>query len=204
MSWTAPPARPVTLGLLAGGQGTRLGVVDKAWLLRDGESQVVRLIAMFPSVSDVLVSSNSSDPRYASLGLRVVADATPGLGPVAGLTALANACRTPWLLTLPVDTLDPPANLVERLLEAVRSEGIATGAVVHDDEGLQPLAALWATGVLAVNAPAALAAGRLAVQELVTAAGLRTVRLHGVRLGNLNTFDDLAAAHVALPDGGHR
>ena len=204
MSWTAPPARPVTLGLLAGGQGTRLGVVDKAWLLRDGESQVVRLIAMFPSVSDVLVSSNSSDPRYASLGLRVVADATPGLGPVAGLAALANACRTPWLLTLPVDTLDPPANLVERLLEAVRSEGIATGAVVQDDEGLQPLAALWATDVLAVHAPTALAAGRLAVHQLVAAAGLRTVRLHGIRLGNLNTLDDLAAARVALPDGGHR
>ena len=199
-----PPALPVTLGLLAGGQGTRLGVVDKAWLLRDGESQVVRLIGMFPSVSDVLVSSNGSDPRYASLGLRVVADATPGLGPVAGLAALASACRTPWLLTLPVDTLDPPVDLVDRLLDSVRADGLAAGAVVQDDEGLQPLAALWATQALAVHAPAALAAGRLAVHELVAATGLRTVRLHGVRLGNLNTFDDLAAAHVALPDGGHR
>ena len=204
MSWAVPPALPVTLGLLAGGQGTRLGVVDKAWLLRDGESQVVRLIGMFPSVSDVLVSSNGSDPRYASLGLRVVADATPGLGPVAGLAALASACRTPWLLTLPVDTLDPPVDLVDRLLDSVRADGLAAGAVVQDDEGLQPLAALWATQALAVHAPAALAAGRLAVHELVAATGLRTVRLHGVRLGNLNTFDDLAAAHVALPDGGHR
>lgn len=204
MSRAAPRARPVTLGLLAGGQGTRLGVVDKAWLLRDGQPQVVRLAGMFPAVSDVLVSSNRFDPRYASLGLRVVADATPRLGPVAGLAALADACRTPWLLTLPVDMLDPPADLLERLLGAAEAGGSPAGEVVQDDEGLQPLAALWATDVLAVHASAALAAGRLAVHELVTAAGLRTVRLHGVRLGNLNTFDDLAAARVTLPDGTHR
>jgi len=204
VSRAAPSALPVTLGLLAGGQGTRLGVVDKAWLVRDDQAQVVRLVAKFLTVSDVLVSSNGSDPRYASLGLRVVADATPGLGPVAGLAALANACGTPWLLTLPVDTLDPPADLVERLLGAVEAGGSPVGAVVQDDEGLQPLTALWATDVLAVHAPAALAAGRLAVHALVATAGLRTVRLRGVRLGNLNTLDDLAAARVTLPDGGLR
>ena len=204
MTRAAADAPPVTLGLLAGGQGTRLGGVDKAWLLRDGQPQVARLAALFPGVSELLVSSNGPVAGYASLGLRVIADATPGLGPVAGLAALANACRTPWLLTLPVDAVDPPVDLLERLMDAALAESGVAGAVVHDDEGLQPLAALWATDVLAIHARAALAAGRLAVHQLVAAAGLRTVRLHGVRLGNLNTFDDLAAAHVALPDGGHR
>ncbi len=66
---------PVTLGLLAGGQGRRLGGVDKAWLVRDGQPQVERLAAMFPGVSAVLVSSNAVDGRYAASGLRVVADA---------------------------------------------------------------------------------------------------------------------------------
>ena len=58
MTRAAADARQVTLGLLAGGQGTRLGGVDKAWLLRDGQPQVVRLAALFPAVSEVLVSSN--------------------------------------------------------------------------------------------------------------------------------------------------
>ncbi len=204
MTRAAADARPVTLGLLAGGQGTRLGGVDKAWLLCDGQPQVVRLAALFPEVAEVLVSSNGPVAGYALLGLRVIADTTPGLGPVAGLAALANACRTPWLLTLPVDAVDPPVDLLERLMDAALAESGVAGAVVHDDEGLQPLAALWATDVLAIHARAALAAGRLAVHQLVDAARLRPTRLPGVQLGNLNTFDDLEAARATLPDGGSR
>ena len=195
---------PVTLGLLAGGQGRRLGGVDKAWLVRDGQPQVERLASMFPGVSAVLVSSNAVNGRYAASGLRVVADATPGLGPVAGLAALAGACRTPWLLSVPVDTLDPPPGLAAWLLAEARRGAPPAGVVVRDDDGLQPLVALWRVDALLDGAAHALAARRLAVRELVHAMGVRTLILPGVRLGNLNTPDDLRAAGMGLPEGDNR
>ena len=33
----------ITVGILGGGRATRLGGADKAWLIRDGQPQVLRL-----------------------------------------------------------------------------------------------------------------------------------------------------------------
>ncbi|MFP7721580.1 molybdenum cofactor guanylyltransferase [Lysobacter sp. A3-1-A15] len=194
-------ALPVTLGLIAGGRGTRLGGVDKAWLLRDGQPQVARLAGAFDGIAEVLVSSNSHDPRYAALGFHTVRDAAVGWGPIAGLSELAARCRTPWLMTLPVDVLDPSPELPGWLLAAARQDPGVPGIVVQDDGGLQPLVALWRREVLAEHARRALDAGRLAVRDLVAVAGLATLPLPGRRLGNLNTLGDLHAAHVVLPQG---
>ena len=96
-----PPASPlppsdITLGLIAGGRGERLGGVDKAWLNRGGVPQVVRWRERFAhEVGAVLVSSNRSDPRYAALGFATVADAerTAGQGPLAGLAPAAQGAQ---------------------------------------------------------------------------------------------------------------
>src|SRR5690606_15951399 len=97
----------ITLGLLAGGKATRLGGRDKAWLVRDGMSQLERWQRRFASETTTLLVSSSRDPqRYAERGIATVADAVPGLGPLSGLEALAKACATPWLFTLPIDLHD--------------------------------------------------------------------------------------------------
>src|SRR5690606_16823716 len=86
-----------TLGLLAGGRATRLGGLDKAWLQRGGIPQVVRLAGRVrDEVDAVLVSANRDPGRYREHGFVPVADRHPGLGPLAGLDALAAACTTPW------------------------------------------------------------------------------------------------------------
>src|SRR5690606_8900263 len=94
----------VTLGLLAGGRATRLGGIDKAWLLRDGMPQVQRWQRRFGGEVDAILASGHGDAApYAALGIAVVADRVRDAGPLAGLDALARACATRWLLTLPVD-----------------------------------------------------------------------------------------------------
>src|SRR5690606_32957426 len=96
-----------TLGILAGGRALRLGGRDKAWLERDGTPQVLRWRNRFQGqVDEMLVSANQAHERYREYGIEVVSDAVPGAGPLAGLDALARACSTPWLLTLPVDLVD--------------------------------------------------------------------------------------------------
>ncbi|QWP75026.1 molybdenum cofactor guanylyltransferase [Lysobacter sp. K5869] len=184
----------VTLGLLAGGRATRLGGIDKAWLLRDGEPQALRLARAFaPVVVATAVSANRDLPRYARYGLRAVADRVPDLGPLGGVDALAAAADTPWLLTLPVDALNAEVALLSALAAAQNGQG----AYAVDDDGVQPLFALWPVAALRAALAPALAQRRLAVRELQAGLGMAALRLSGLRLGNLNTPADLAAAGIA-------
>ena len=179
-----------TLGLLAGGRATRLGGLDKAWLEKGGEPQVLRLARRVQGEVDVvLVSANRDLERYASHGLATVVDRQPGLGPLGGLDALAWGCTTPWLLTLPVDLV----SINDCLLRSLRAAG-RDGAWAEDDDGRQPLVALWRTGALRAALPAALDSGDLSTQSLQARLDMVAVRFTGLRFGNLNTPADLAAA----------
>jgi len=193
--------REVTLGILAGGRAQRLGGCDKAWLQRDGQALVQRLAqALTPSVAAVLVSANRDLPRYAAAGLHALPDriaAPPGaersLGPIAGLDALSAACATPWLLTLPVDLCRLPSALLDRLIAA---SGDGDGAYAEDDDGEQPLVALYRVSRLRPALAAALEAGRYAPRALQLQLALACMPLPGLRLGNLNTPQDLRAAGI--------
>src|SRR3546814_18111912 len=93
----------VTLGLLAGGRATRLGGIDKAWLQRDGMSQVQRWQQRFdPEVDAILASSNGDSGPDAAIGIPVLADPVRDAGPISGLDAFAAARGTPWFLPLPI------------------------------------------------------------------------------------------------------
>ncbi len=187
----------LTLGLLAGGRGSRLGGVDKAWLERDGVPQVLRFARRFPGeTGPVLVSANTDLARYADAGLATVVDRLePGSGPLAGLDALAAACTTEWLLTLPVDLFD----VNDCLVRSLASGAAPSGAVAEDDDGPQPLVALYRCEPLRRALSVMVAEGQLAPRQLGQRLGLGRVRLRGVRFGNLNTPQDLAAARIALP-----
>jgi len=134
----------------------------------------------------------------------------PDQGPLGGLEALAAACTTPWLLTVPVDLVFVNDGLVPTL----SSSAGETGASVEDEDGPQPLVALWNVAALrtalpseaavipakAAVIPAKAGIHDLSVQGLQARLHMPRIRLPGVRLGNLNTFDDLANAGARLPD----
>ena len=187
----------VTLGILAGGRGSRLGGCDKAWIVRDGKTQVERMARRFErDVARVLVSANRDPEKFAALGFDVVADRVTGLGPLGGLDALAHACTTPWLLTVPVDLVF----VNDCLLPTLANAG-GQGASVEDDDGPQPLIALWQIDALRSSFPRRREPGLadLSVQSLQTELAMPRMRLAGVRFGNLNTFDDLAAVGATIP-----
>lgn len=186
-------ATPTTLGLIAGGRATRLGGTDKAWLEKDGVPQVLHLSARVRGeVEAVLVSANRDLERYVDHGLAVVADRSPDLGPLGGLDALVGACATPWLLTLPVDLV----SVNDCLLRSLRAAG-GDGAWAEDDDGRQPLVALWRVEALRAALPAALESGDLSIRGLQAGLDMSVVRFEGLRFGNLNTPADLAAAGYA-------
>lgn len=182
----------ITLGILAGGRATRLDGRDKAWLERGGTPLVLALAQrLAPEVDAVIASANRTPERYLSHGLRAVHDRVAGIGPLGGLDALAAACRTPWLLTLPVDVV----SVNDCLLRTLRAAG-GDGAWAEDDDGPQPLVALWRTDSLRAAAGEAIATGDFAIHALQSRLGMACMRFAGVRFGNLNTPADLAAAGI--------
>lgn len=184
------PPDALTLGVLAGGQARRLGGRDKAWLTCHGEPQLLRLIAAFRGrCGQVLVSANRQLERYREHGLIALPDVHADCGPIAGLEALATACTTPWLLTVPVDAVAVDAGLADAL--AQRGE---RGAVAQDAAGLQPLFALYRVADLHAALATAIAGGRYAVRDLQASLQLPTVAFAPQRFGNLNTPEDLRAA----------
>lgn len=181
-----------TLGILAGGRATRLGGRDKAWLARGGEPLVVALSRRLGNTADaVLVGANGDPARYRAHGMDVVPDRIAGIGPLGGLDALAGACTTPWLFTVPVDALEVDAGV----LHGLRAAG-GDGAWAEDDDGPQPLVALWRVDALRAALPPALASGEHAAHALQSRLRMARVRFAGARFGNLNTPGDLAAAGI--------
>ena len=183
----------ITLGILAGGRASRLGGRDKAWLQRDGVPQVVRIAKRFADeCGAALVSANRDLPRYTEHDLTAVADRITNIGPLGGLDALASACDTPWLLSIPVDIV----NTNDCLLRTLANAG-GDGAAAEDDDGLQPLVALYRVESLRAAVAASIAAGDFSIQAMQARLSLPRVRFAGLRFGNLNTPDDLRLAGYA-------
>ncbi|WP_374602304.1 molybdenum cofactor guanylyltransferase [Arenimonas sp.] len=179
-------ADAVTLGLLAGGRGERVGGCDKAWLPRRGRPAIDTLLQELTDAGFAarLASVRAPDLRWGERGFTCVQDRRPGQpGPLAGLEALASACRTPWLLVLPVDVFDLPANLFDQFASVAATRG----AWLRDAGGLQPLVGLWPRGELHAAATSALDAGEATVHRALATLRPATLDISPARLGNANT-----------------
>lgn len=178
----------VTLGILAGGRATRLGGVDKAFVEFRGRRLLERTLDMAGNGFAARLASHPGEGnRFRELGLLAVRDLRPGFpGPLAGIEALLARCQGEWLLTLPVDLRDIPANLCEKLLATNPGQG----AFVRDAEGCQPLACLWPVPATRTVVKAALDRGEGAVHEVAATLGLAILDISPLRLGNLNSPSD--------------
>jgi molybdopterin-guanine dinucleotide biosynthesis protein A len=135
---TAFPLFEITGVVLAGGQGRRMGGVDKGLQCLNGRPMVEHILARLqPQVGHLLINANRNPQAYAAFGYPVIADAVPDFaGPLAGLHAALSAAQTPWVATVPCDSPFLPVDLVFRLFSALTaaSAEIAvarTGAQVH-------------------------------------------------------------------------
>jgi molybdenum cofactor guanylyltransferase len=127
----------VTGIVLAGGQGSRMGGVDKGLTLFRGRPLVAHVIGRLGSqVDEILVNANRNPEAYAGFGHRVIADEIPGFaGPLAGFErGLAHAAGA-LVATVPCDSPFLPMDLVGRLRAAIEA-GDAQIAVAKT--GLQP------------------------------------------------------------------
>jgi len=117
----------VTGIVLAGGQGRRMGGVDKGLQLLHGRPMVAAVLARFaPQVDEILINANQNLDAYAAFGHRVVPDAIGGFaGPLAGLHAALGAASHPFVLTSPCDSPFLPLDLCARLQTALGGNDLA-------------------------------------------------------------------------------
>ena len=114
----------VTGVILAGGRGSRMGGVDKGLQNYHGMPLALyTLLRLQPQVGDVLINANRNLAAYESFGAPVWPDALPDYaGPLAGFLTGLEQCDTPYLVTVPCDTPRFPADLVQRLGDALERE----------------------------------------------------------------------------------
>jgi molybdopterin-guanine dinucleotide biosynthesis protein A len=188
--------REVTGIILAGGQGRRMGGVDKGLVELDGKPMVAHVIArLAPQVGAIVINANQNVERYAAFGHPVVSDEVAGFaGPLAGLHAGMSATTTPYVVTSPCDSPFLPLDLVARLGDALQREH-AKLAVAYTFDQPHPVFALVDRTVLA-HLTDFLGAGGRKIDAWYAALPTAAVRFddEADAFRNINTREELAAA----------
>ncbi|HET9579919.1 MAG TPA: molybdenum cofactor guanylyltransferase MobA [Usitatibacter sp.] len=133
----------VTGVVLAGGQGSRMGGVDKGLQAFRGKPMVAHVIErLAPQVDEILINANRNAGEYGRFGHRVIADEIEGFaGPLAGFErGLAHAAHD-VVVTVPCDSPFLPVDLVARLREAMVRHG-AQLAVARTGDQAHPVFSL--------------------------------------------------------------
>ena len=149
----------ITGAVLAGGEGRRMGGVDKGLVtLNDKPLVAWALDALRPQVGTLLINANRSLAEYRTFGWPVVTDAGAGFqGPLAGMLAVLTAATTDYVVTVPCDAPRVPPDLVARLGTALLAAD-AQIAVAHAAGRRQSVHALMRRD-LRTNLAEAVAAG---------------------------------------------
>lgn len=145
----------VTALILAGGQGQRMGGVDKGLQEYHSQPMVEHMLQLVsPVVSEVMISANRNLERYQAFTSKVFCDVSPwqGIGPLAGLYSILEAVNTSHLLVVPCDT---PCLSEQALLKLISSARNAPAKIhfLESASGRQPLHAILPVALLKQKLP---------------------------------------------------
>lgn len=169
--------------ILAGGQGSRMGNVDKGLQPFRGKPMVAHVLERFaPQVDDILINANRNLEQYAGFGYRVITDAIGGFaGPLAGLERGLATASHPLVATAPCDSPFLPVDLVHRLHTALLNK-TADLAVAKTFDQPHPVFCLCRT-LLAAH-----------LRDFLSAGGRKIDRWYGTLNVVEVSFDDEEAA----------
>ncbi len=142
-------ASDITVVILAGGQGRRMGGQDKGLLEINGHALIAILIdQLTQQINTILINANRNRERYQAFGYPVVSDHLDNYqGPLAGFACAMKSVSTPFILTLPCDGPILAVDYVSRFITCQQRTGAAI-CVADDGERLQPVHALLKVDLL--------------------------------------------------------
>lgn len=133
----------LTVVILAGGKGSRLGGRDKGLLEWQGRPFIEHLLqAIEPVTQNIIINANQNIEVYQRYGYPVISDVTADFaGPLAGMLAALRSADTPYILSLPCDAPLVSADIVEKFCD-VHEEKKQGLYVASTAEGMQPVYAM--------------------------------------------------------------
>jgi molybdopterin-guanine dinucleotide biosynthesis protein A len=154
---------PVSVCLLAGGEGRRMGGQDKGLVNWAGQPLALSVLQrVAPQAGPLMVSANRHADGYAALigHLQTTSamtppalifpddpDLPPRSGPLAGMLSALRRVQGDWLQVVPCDTPRLPADLIQRLLNAAMHAG-ADLAVPQTEDGPDSPRPHWVCALL--------------------------------------------------------
>ncbi len=134
-------AQHINAVILAGGQGSRLGGLDKGLIELNKRPLIQHVIERIQQqVSKIIISANRNISDYANFGFEVYEDDIPDFaGPLAGILKALEHCQNEWLLIVPSDSPFIPYDLAQRLGDSIENNKVA---IPHDGKHLHPTFAL--------------------------------------------------------------
>ena len=185
----------VTGVVLAGGQGSRMGGVDKGLQPFRGKPMVAHAIErLAPQVDELLVNANRNPEAYAGFGHRVIADEIAGFaGPLAGFERGLAHARGALVITVPCDSPFLPLDLVARLRAALEAQD-AQIAVARTGDQAHPVFCLMRRDVHG-SLQAFLASGQRKIDRWYSELRVAEVAFDDVADAflNINTREELAS-----------
>ena len=187
--------------ILAGGAGARIGGRKTSRRLA-GRTLLDRASSQAREWSDKVAVAVREPNQVKGTRLRIILDDSEIEGPLAGLAAglrYARDERADAVLTLPADMPFLPADLGERLQDAV---GGSAAALASSGGRLHPVCGLWRTAGLDRLADY-LASGQRSLRGFAQHVGFTAVEWPATPndpFFNINRAEDLAAAERLLKD----
>ena len=146
----------ITVIIIAGGKGERLGGLNKGLLKLNNETFVFHLLKRIsPQSKKQIISANNDISEYEQYNKTVIKDVNQNSadcqGPLAGIISCKNFIDTPLVLTIPCDSPMIPTDLTKRLLNTYNqfnTQHPSHISVAHDGKRLQNLFMLFHSSLL--------------------------------------------------------
>ncbi len=124
--------------ILAGGEGKRVGGVDKGLIELRNRPLIEHVIdAIKPQISDLVISANRNIERYKRYTEKVISDESQQyLGPLAGIDAALPHCTYERVLVVPCDTPFLPGDIIDRFLSDQPGKNLY---IAESNNKLQPV-----------------------------------------------------------------
>ena len=109
----------ISVGILAGGQATRMGNKDKGLVHVNGEPLIKNLIEKISSKTEnIVVNANRNIKEYEIYNYPVIKDIYDNFqGPLAGIYSMLKFIKTDYLVTLPCDCPNFNWEVIKKLIK---------------------------------------------------------------------------------------
>ena len=185
--------------IMAGGNGRRLGGINKAELMLGDKSFLERIYDELSDFGEILVSVQD-EAQSISSNYKAVYDLYPGCGPMGGILSALAASKSDALLVVSCDMPLFGSGLSRRLVEEMDTN---TDALVcaSSDGRVHPLCGVYTKACL----PAlhdCIKEGNYKMSELLLKVNSRRLKVEAdeYMLKNINTFEDIE--NLYLNDAG--